>query len=107
MHEPDHDAAIRQTDLDASTSRLSAVKAKYMEDPFIHLLVPRAFAVQPRPPLIHVGTYIRSEAIDRLVEGWLRIDTGETKKQIICLGAGSDTRFWRLSVSSFSPLLYG
>lgn len=103
-HRPDPDSAIRQTDLDASQSRLSAVRTNYMEDPFIHLLVPRAFAVPARPPLIHVGTYIRSEAIDRLISSWLEIDTGDSRKQIITLGAGSDTRFWRLSVS-YLPLL--
>lgn len=50
-----------------------------------------------------VGTYCRTTAIDMLVNRFLSIanDTGDTngqrqKKQIISLGAGTDTRYFRL-----------
>ena len=95
---PDGDAAIRSTDSDASQSRLSAVRKNYMSDPFISFFVPRPQFVPTRPPLINLGTFIRSEAIDRLISAWIQIDTPGKKKQIISLGAGSDTRFWRLAV---------
>lgn len=42
-----------------------------------------------------VGTYARTTAIDRLVDGFLASQP-DVKKQIISLGAGSDTRFFRL-----------
>ena len=95
----DPDAAIRATDTDASQARVSAVRKQYLHDPFIGALVPRAHLVPTRPPLINIGTYVRSEAIDELVLGWLSHAGGDGQKvQIVSLGAGSDTRFWRLAV---------
>ena len=43
-----------------------------------------------------LGTYVRTTAIDDLVERFLDSNPSQ-KKQIISLGAGSDTRFFRLS----------
>lgn len=62
----------------------------------------RAVAAPRRPPIINIGTYLRCRAIDDLVDRFLNDDTG-TRKQIISLGAGSDTRFWRLSSSDHIP----
>ena len=95
----DSDAPIRATDNDALLARLSAVQKGYLDDPFVNLFVPRAHLQPPRPPLINIGTYIRSESIDRLVESWAKIcESGAKKFQIVSLGAGSDSRFWRLAV---------
>ena len=44
---------------------------------------------------IYLGTYVRTKAIDNLVEQFVDHDPTQ-KKQIISLGAGSDTRFFRL-----------
>ena len=41
------------------------------------------------------GTYVRTRAIDKLVEDYL-YSQGSTRKQVISLGAGSDTRYFRL-----------
>jgi O-methyltransferase involved in polyketide biosynthesis len=41
------------------------------------------------------GTYVRTTAIDRLVDDFL-ISVPKTSRQIISLGSGSDTRFFRL-----------
>lgn len=113
------DQATRSTDSDAHISRLSAINAGYLpKDPFSNL-----FSVQnhpqpqseptsssnhqnpsiishqnhKRPPLINIGTYLRSTALDDIVNSFL--SNGEGKKQIVSLGAGSDSRFWRLNVS--------
>lgn len=95
----DSNAPIRLTDADAALARLSAVQKGYLQDPFVKHLVPRAHLQPPRPPLINVGTYVRSSAIDKLVEGWLLLAEQENKQcQIVSLGAGSDTRFWRIAV---------
>ncbi|CCL99248.1 uncharacterized protein FIBRA_01263 [Fibroporia radiculosa] len=95
---PDADAAIRQTDSDAALARLSAVQKRYLDDPFIRHLIPRAHLQPPRPPLINIGTYVRSEGIDALVDRWLALAEQESSQcQIVSLGAGSDTRFWRLA----------
>lgn len=92
----DPDSAIRSTDTDAAQARLSAVNKGYLTDEFISFFVPRARFLQPRPPLINVGTFVRATAIDELVHQW--IDANE-ESQIVSLGAGSDTRLWRLSVT--------
>jgi [phosphatase 2A protein]-leucine-carboxy methyltransferase len=99
----DADGAIRQTDSDAILARLSTVKQGYLEDPFVAHLVPRAQFQPARPPLINIGTYVRSKSIDSLVDQWLEYCEREQKScQIVSLGAGSDTRFWRIAVSGLS-----
>ena len=96
---PEGDAAIRATDGDAALARLSAVHKGYLRDPYITPFVPRAHLQQPRPPLINIGTYVRSEALDELVNGWLEMsETEGVQCHIVSMGAGSDTRFWRIAV---------
>ncbi|EIN06541.1 leucine carboxyl methyltransferase [Punctularia strigosozonata HHB-11173 SS5] len=102
----DKDAAVRQTDSDAALARLSAVKRGYLHDPFIAHLVPRPEFQTPRPPLINIGTYLRSSALDELVDRWLDLSLQQGKQcQIISLGAGSDTRFWRIASGPKSSAL--
>lgn len=50
-----------------------------------------------------VGTFVRSTAIDSLVWRFLAAESS-TKKQIISLGAGSDTRYFRLQTDVSSRL---
>lgn len=54
------------------------------------------------------GTYVRTTAIDQLVASFLDPPGGtrSQKKQIISLGAGSDTRVFRLLASRPSDLVY-
>ncbi|KAI0250921.1 leucine carboxyl methyltransferase [Lactifluus subvellereus] len=100
----DPDAPIRATDNDAAIARLSAVQKGYLTDPYITALVPRAHLQQPRPPLINIGTYLRARGIDDLLENWFRL-AGEHRVQIVSLGAGSDTRFWRLANGPYAGQL--
>jgi hypothetical protein len=93
----DPDEPTRATDNDAAIARLSAVRKGYLVDPYIAPLIPRAHLQQPRPPLINIGTYLRTWAIDLLLDDWFRL-AGRQKVQIVSFGAGSDTRFWRLAV---------
>lgn len=122
----DSDDAIRLTDDDAASSRLyvsrlffslstspdhttcsSAAQVGYLQDPFAPLLykapMPQSggFGLQGgirarKPPLINVGTHHRTWGIDLLVDRFLQ----SGGKQVVSLGAGSDTRFWRLMVGS-------
>jgi [phosphatase 2A protein]-leucine-carboxy methyltransferase len=106
------DKIIRQTDGDASNSRLSAVALGYLTDEyascFLQGQTPRRY------PLINRGTYVRTSAIDRLVDNFLTttIDNNTSNAsaaplaQIISLGAGSDTRFFRLSATRRNSILY-
>lgn len=50
----DHDQIVRNTDNDAATSRLSAVEAGYLQDPFARLLT-TGDGVQRRLPLMNRG----------------------------------------------------
>ena len=87
------DKVVQQTDQDASVSRLSAVEAGYLDDPFAKYFV--SGEGQRRFPIINRGTYVRTKAIDNLVDQFLSKNPAQ-EKQIISLGAGSDTRFFRL-----------
>ncbi|AFR93494.2 leucine carboxyl methyltransferase 1 [Cryptococcus neoformans var. grubii H99] len=104
------DDAVRLTDDDAASSRLSAAQAGYLHDPFASLLYkapmsqPGAFPPQGasrarKPPLINVGTHHRTWGIDLLVDRFLQ----SGGKQVVSLGAGSDTRFWRLMSRATPP----
>ncbi|KAJ9621500.1 carboxy methyl transferase for protein phosphatase 2A [Taxawa tesnikishii (nom. ined.)] len=86
------DKIIQQTDNDALSSRMSAIALGYLEDPFTRAFIQGQ--ISRRYPIINRGTYVRTTAIDRLVDNFLAADSG-SKKQIISLGAGSDTRFFR------------
>ncbi|RPB10942.1 leucine carboxyl methyltransferase [Morchella conica CCBAS932] len=86
------DRVVQQTDQDASQSRLSAVETGYLVDPFARAFVEGP--VQKKLPLINRGTYVRTTAIDQLVTRFLT--STSSRKQIISLGAGSDTRYLRL-----------
>ncbi|BGP18664.1 hypothetical protein JCM10213_002908 [Rhodosporidiobolus nylandii] len=94
--QPSADAAVRSTDLDALVSRASAHREGYLKDPFALLFLPPAQrrSGEKRPPLINIGTHARTWAVDELVEQFLRREAGEC--QVLSLGAGTDTRFWRL-----------
>ena len=95
------DAAVRSTDSDALLSRVSAARQGYLIDPFSPLfLTPSQRRVtERRPPLINIGTHARTWAVDQLVEQFLRSGNGSNSErplQVLSLGAGTDTRFWRM-----------
>lgn len=127
---PSKDRVVQATDTDASVSRLSAVNLGYLDDPFARALTTGAearrlpiinrgmYAIRfpdrqnsPNERYYYLGTYVRSTAIDTLVNHFLNsaaVSNQPTgKKQIISLGAGSDTRVFRLlsSPRSQSPNL--
>ncbi|KAL2869353.1 protein C-terminal leucine carboxyl O-methyltransferase ppm1 [Aspergillus lucknowensis] len=102
------DRVVQGTDNDASVSRLSAVGLGYLEDPFASALTPPGQETR-RLPIINRGTYVRTTAIDQLVARFLGSTTDsdpswkQKRKQIISLGAGSDTRVFRLLTSPSPP----
>jgi len=67
----------------------------YLEDVCAREFLAPGEQIVKRYPIINRGTYVRTTAIDRLVKRFLDTEPGHPK-QIISLGAGSDTRFWRL-----------
>ncbi|TAQ91057.1 hypothetical protein B7494_g618 [Chlorociboria aeruginascens] len=94
-----HDQTIQATDTDASVSRLSAVSLGYLDDPYAEYFVTGSGT--RRLPIINRGTYARTTALDILILNFLSpsqtqdANTPQTK-QIISLGAGTDTRYFRL-----------
>ncbi|QFZ27409.1 putative leucine carboxyl methyltransferase [Clavispora lusitaniae] len=110
-----HDKIIRATDLDALSCRASANRKGYFVPPDIHIdelirsyqqnlpfcegytklsagRLLRALE-EPKFPLINRGTYLRTEAINRVVECFV---VAHPKCQIVSLGGGSDTRCFRV-----------
>ncbi|GAA5883007.1 hypothetical protein JCM3774_001757 [Rhodotorula dairenensis] len=95
------DAAVRSTDADALLSRHAAASVGYLADPFsAHLLSPaqrrNPAAVARRPPLINIGTHARTWVVDSLVDQFLALPHSDGRCQVLSLGAGTDSRFWRL-----------
>ncbi|KAG6008353.1 hypothetical protein E4U21_004557 [Claviceps maximensis] len=83
------DAAIQGTDTDAAVSRLSAVDLGYLEDAYARLFV--TGPPTRRLPIINRGTYMRTTSLDAMIRAFLS-QNGPSVKQIISLGAGTDTR---------------
>ncbi|KFY22103.1 hypothetical protein V493_06846 [Pseudogymnoascus sp. VKM F-4281 (FW-2241)] len=92
----DRDRMIRETDTDANGSRRSAVACGYLEDPYVSEFVADLGDDTPalRMPIINRGTYVRTIVIDRLIENFINAHP-EQNVQIISLGAGTDTRYFR------------
>ncbi|QPG94862.1 hypothetical protein C2857_007169 [Epichloe festucae Fl1] len=83
------DTAIQGTDTDAAVSRLSAVDLGYLDDPYARLFV--TGPPTRRLPIINRGTYTRTASLDSMIQAFLS-HNGTSLKQIISLGAGTDTR---------------
>ncbi|KAG5983474.1 hypothetical protein E4U55_008067 [Claviceps digitariae] len=83
------DAAIQGTDTDAAVSRLSAVDLGYLDDAYARLFV--TGPPTRRLPIINRGTYMRTTSLDVMIRAFLS-QNGPSVKQIISLGAGTDTR---------------
>lgn len=86
---------MRATDLDALHARHATALAGLLVDPYaVHFIPPASRRAPPvAAPLIQLGTHARTWTVDLLVRQFLRREGGG---QILSLGAGTDTRFWRL-----------
>jgi [phosphatase 2A protein]-leucine-carboxy methyltransferase len=84
---------------------MSAVSMGYLEDAHAETFFPPNSPVAKRYPIINRGTYVRTTAIDQLVLRFLK-QNQDQPKQIISLGAGSDTRFFRLCAGTTYPVIY-
>ena len=116
--------AVRDTAIDALESKQSAAALGYFEDPFCAKLANgyhsvandtrRGGSAPKRMPMINRGTWARVAAMDRLVDEFLSAPFPPStkrsegvgsqvlgqKRQIISLGAGLDSRFFRLKQRS-------
>ncbi|KAL9109738.1 MAG: hypothetical protein Q9227_005607 [Pyrenula ochraceoflavens] len=101
------DKVIQQTDNDAAVARWSATTAGYYQDDFARIMNPNSSTQGRRmSPQYNRGTFVRTYAIDRLVDQFIldhatayeanQAPDAHPRVQIISLGAGSDTRYFRI-----------
>ncbi|TDH69440.1 hypothetical protein CCR75_007877 [Bremia lactucae] len=93
-HDAEHDGAVRETASDASQCKFSAVQMGYYEDPFAQYFVRSPSRCMP---IINRGYYARVAAVESLVRKFLVAE--QLKKQVVILGAGLDTMYFRLKSS--------
>jgi len=100
-----NDEAVRGTNTSATECKACAVKLGYYEDKFIHHFVNSRG--ERRQPEINRGNFIRVRLVRQLIEKFISAcQSKQLEYQIINLGCGSDTLFWRLrdsghQISSF------
>jgi len=103
------DDAVRRTNDDASASKLACAAKGYVDDPYVrHFARPgRAF-----PPLINRGYHARVTAVRAVVDAFLdarlrgaeRVPPGgASDRQIVSIGAGFDTTYFRLRAERRAP----
>lgn len=101
------DAAVQATNDEASTSKLSCVKKGYMQDEYVQYFVRRPTR---RAPIINRGYYARWASIRKLLMQFLEAGAsssdGQSKKQILSLGAGFDTLYFQLQGEEKAPHLF-
>ncbi|NWU69903.1 LCMT1 methyltransferase, partial [Pterocles burchelli] len=100
------DEAVRGTCEDASVCKRFAVSVGYWKDPYIQYFVRQA--KERKAPEINRGKlgcyYARVHGVSYLIKAFLR--KTECNSQIVNLGAGMDTMFWRLKDENLLPRKY-
>ncbi|XP_019397383.1 PREDICTED: leucine carboxyl methyltransferase 1 [Crocodylus porosus] len=96
------DEAVRGTCEDASVCKRFAVSVGYWKDPYIQYFVRQA--KERKAPEINRGYYARVHGISHLLKAFLK--KTECNCQVINLGAGMDTMFWRLKDENLLPRKY-
>ncbi|XP_078487345.1 leucine carboxyl methyltransferase 1-like [Ciona intestinalis] len=93
------DVAIQSTCDDASMCKRYAVHRGYWKDEYINFMVHGS--TSRKQPEISRGYYARTEAIWKLLVQFVSIT--ERRCQIVSLGAGLDTTYWRLHAADLTP----
>lgn len=97
-----NDIAVQSTCTDASSSKKYAVSRGYWQDNFVAAMV--RSSPKAKQPEINQGYYARTEAIWILINKFLQATNKNC--QIVSLGAGLDTSFWRLIEQEINPKRY-
>lgn len=93
------DEAVRTTCDDASTCKRFATSKGYWIDPYIQYFVRQAG--ERKAPEINRGYYARVQGVNHLLEAFLR--KTQCDCQVVNLGAGLDTTFWKLKDKNLLP----
>ncbi|KAG9348695.1 hypothetical protein JZ751_029012 [Albula glossodonta] len=86
-------ASVQGTNDSSVVSKVSAATQGYFLDDFLRGFVCK---VSRRAPLINRGYYVRWKAVDHCVKQFLRVTEGCTRRQVLSLGAGFDSLYFRL-----------
>ncbi|KAH9520200.1 Leucine carboxyl methyltransferase 2 [Bulinus truncatus] len=89
------ETAVQGTNDSSIVSKCSTSACGYFIDPYLPFFVSKQ---SRRAPLIHRGYYIRAVAFDRILKNFLELYK-ESKKQIVSLGCGFDSSYFRLKSS--------
>uniref|UniRef100_A0A8C4IYZ4 tRNA wybutosine-synthesizing protein 4 n=1 Tax=Dicentrarchus labrax TaxID=13489 RepID=A0A8C4IYZ4_DICLA len=84
---------VQGTNDSSVVSKVSAAAQGYFQDVFLQHFVCK---VARRAPLINRGYYVRWRAVDHCVRRFLHITENCPKRQILSLGAGFDSLYFRL-----------
>lgn len=87
--------AVQSTNDSSALSKSSLAARGYVHDAFAALLVP---GTARRAPLIHRGYYVRARAVRHCVRAFVErtcAAPGTPPSQILSLGAGSDSLYFR------------
>ncbi|KAM7407026.1 hypothetical protein PAMA_002980 [Pampus argenteus] len=87
------DTAVQGTNDSSVVSKVSAAAQGYFQDVFLQHFVCK---VARRAPLINRGYYVRWRAVDHCVKRFLQITENCPVRQILSLGAGFDSLYFRL-----------
>ncbi|KAM9802866.1 tRNA wybutosine-synthesizing protein 4 [Syngnathus typhle] len=87
------DTAVQGTNDSSVVSKVSAAAQGYFHDCFQQHFVCK---VARRSPLINRGYYVRWRAVDHCVRTFLQVTQHCAKRQILSLGAGFDSLYFRL-----------
>ncbi|XP_032364842.1 tRNA wybutosine-synthesizing protein 4 isoform X3 [Etheostoma spectabile] len=87
------DTAVQGTNDSSVVSKVSAAAQGYFHDVFLQHFVCKAAR---RAPLINRGYYVRWRAVDYCVRRFLLVTDGCPRRQILSLGAGFDSAYFRL-----------
>ncbi|XP_028992770.1 tRNA wybutosine-synthesizing protein 4 [Betta splendens] len=87
------DTAVQGTNDSSVVSKASAAAQGYFQDAFLQHFVCK---VARRAPLINRGYYVRWRAVDHCVRRFLHATESCTQRQIVSLGAGFDSLYFRL-----------
>ncbi|KAM9347649.1 tRNA wybutosine-synthesizing protein 4 [Symphorus nematophorus] len=87
------DTAVQGTNDSSVVSKVSAAVQGYFHDVFLQHFVCK---VARRAPLINRGYYVRWRAVDHCVRRFLHVTENSPKRQILSLGAGFDSLYFRL-----------
>lgn len=94
---------VQATSIDAIVSKESSSARGYFHDPFLKFFV-RDQDRKRRSPLINRGYYARHRVFELILQRFTRVFPG--KRQIVSLGGGSETIWFRLKAAGVEPEMY-